>query len=171
MNYSENRTKGLVLSNSDTTTNIVQLNNDYACPCDESHLYSKLLISQKAKGMYVWFEHDDLPYLDLVMGYSSTNFGHCNSEIKQFALAAIEKLDQLPSFESRDKLLLSEFLSQRISEKVLYQTYFDVGGTAAVSGAIRLCRQFTQRKIILFLLKQLIMVLAWRLAVYLIQDS
>ena len=42
------------------------LNNAYACPCDESPMYSTFLVPERAKGMQVWMKGDEKPYLDLV---------------------------------------------------------------------------------------------------------
>ncbi len=55
----------------------VSLKDNYACPCDESRMYDKFLLPVKAQGMWVWFDGEEEPYLDLVLNYSSVNFGHC----------------------------------------------------------------------------------------------
>ena len=85
----------------------------YACPCDESKMYDKFLMPVKAKGMLVWFDGQEEPYLDLVLNYSSVNFGHCYQPIVKIVKEVIERVDQIHSFHSKDKLELSEYLSKK----------------------------------------------------------
>ena len=83
------------------------LRDTYACPCDESTMYGKLLMPVRAKGMWVWFAGEEDPYLDLVLNYSSVNFGHCYPPIVEIAKEVIERVDQIHSFHSKDKLEFS----------------------------------------------------------------
>jgi len=122
------------------------LKNTYACPCDESKMYDKFLMPVKAKGMWVWFDGEEEPYLDLVLNYSSVNFGHCYPPIVEIAKEVIERVDQIHSFHSKDKLELSEYLSTKVSIDENYKVYFNIGGSAAVSDAIRLCRYSTGKR-------------------------
>jgi 4-aminobutyrate aminotransferase-like enzyme len=122
------------------------IKDTYACPCDESKMYDKFLMPVKSKGMWVWFDGQDEPYLDLVLNYSSVNFGHCYPPIVKIVKEVIERMDQIHSFHSKDKLELSEYLSKKVSTDKNYQVYFNIGGSAAVSDAIRLCRYTTGKK-------------------------
>jgi 4-aminobutyrate aminotransferase-like enzyme len=122
------------------------LKDTYACPCDESRMYDKFLMPVKAKGMWVWFDGEEDPYLDLVLNYSSVNFGHCYPPIVEIAKEVIERVDQIHSFHSKDKLELSEYLSRKVSSDKNYKVYFNIGGSAAVSDAIRLCRYSTGKR-------------------------
>jgi 4-aminobutyrate aminotransferase-like enzyme len=124
----------------------VSLKDTYACPCDESSMYDKFLMPVKAKGMWVWFDGEEEPYLDLVLNYSSVNFGHCYPPIVEIAKKVIERVDQIHSFHSKDKLELSEYLSNKVSIEEDYKVYFNIGGSAAVSDAIRLCRYSTGKR-------------------------
>ncbi len=118
----------------------------YACPCDESKMYDKFLMPVKAEGMWVWFDGEEEPYLDLVLNYSSVNFGHCYPPIVEIAKKVVERVDQIHSFHSKDKLELSEYLSKKVSTDENYKVYFNIGGSAAVSDAIRLCRHSTGKR-------------------------
>ena len=130
---------------------LYRLNKTYSCPCDEFKMYDQFMVPQKAKGMWVWGMNDPEPYMDLVMGYSSLNFGHNSKEIEKGLLEGLDSVIQIHSFHSRSQIELAYYLSQRISKETRFKTYFDVGGTNAVCDAIRLCRQFTgRRKIIAF---------------------
>jgi len=122
------------------------LRDRHACPCDESTMYDKFLMPVKAEGMWVWFDGEEEPYLDLVLNYSSVNFGHCYPPIVEIAKKVVERVDQIHSFHSKDKLELSEYLSKKVSTDENYKVYFNIGGSAAVSDAIRLCRHTTGKK-------------------------
>jgi len=118
----------------------------YACPCDESKMYDKFLMPVKSKGMWLWFEGQEEPYLDLVLNYSSVNFGHCYPPIVDIVKQVVERVDQIHSFHSKDKLELSEYLSNKVSLDEKYNVYFNIGGSAAVADAIRLCRYATGKR-------------------------
>lgn len=124
------------------------LRDTYACRCDESVMYDEALYPSRASGMWVWVEDDDEPYLDLVLGYSSNNFGHCHPEILAAAREACANLSQMHSFQTRVKLRLSQQLSEAVSSKWPYEVYFDVGGASVVGGALRLCRASTGNRLI-----------------------
>jgi 4-aminobutyrate aminotransferase-like enzyme len=122
------------------------LRDMHACPCDESKMYDKFLMPVKAEGMWIWFDGEEEPYLDLVLNYSSVNFGHCYPPIVEIAKKVVERVDQIHSFHSKDKLELSEYLSKKVSTDENYKVYFNIGGSAAVSDAIRLCRYSTGKR-------------------------
>lgn len=122
------------------------IRDTYTCPCDETKMYDQFLMPEKAKGMWVWFAGEEEPYLDLVLNYSSVNFGHCYPPIVKIVKDVIERVDQIHSFHSKDKLELSEFLSKKVSNDEQYQVYFNIGGSAAVSDALRLCRAATGKR-------------------------
>ncbi len=121
----------------------------YACPSDESKMYDEFLMPVSSKGMWVWFDEQKEPYLDLVLNYSSVNFGHCYPPIVSIVKEVIERVDQIHSFHTKDKLELSEYLSKKVSKNENYVTYFNVGGSAAVSDAIRLCRYATGKRYVI----------------------
>jgi 4-aminobutyrate aminotransferase-like enzyme len=122
------------------------IKDTYACPCDESKMYNKFLMPVKSKGMWIWFADQEEPYLDLVLNYSSVNFGHCYPPIVKIVEDVIGRVDQIHSFHSKDKLELSEYLSKKVSTDRNYKVYFNIGGSAAVSDAIRLCRYSTGKR-------------------------
>jgi 4-aminobutyrate aminotransferase-like enzyme len=125
------------------------LRDDYACRCDESGMYDQFLMPVKAEGMWVWFEGDPEPYLDLVLNYCSVNFGHCYPPIVKIVQDTVTQVDQIHSFHSKDKLELSEFLVNKVSNGQPYNVYFNIGGSAAVSDALRLCRSATDKRYVI----------------------
>jgi len=142
--------KDLVFSNNDKMR-LYELNKRYSCACDESKMYDRFMVPVKARGMWVWDMNDDEPYLDLIMGYSSINFGHKCPEIEKSVMEALESIIQIHSFHSQSQIKLSYYLSRKLSREIHYKVYYDTGGSNAVCDAIRLCRQFTGRqKIVAF---------------------
>ncbi len=67
------------------------MKDTYACPCDESRMYDKFLMPVKSKGIWVWFDGQEEPYLDLVLNYSSVNFGHCYPPIVKIVREVVER--------------------------------------------------------------------------------
>jgi len=55
----------------DSEMDYASVKDTYACPCDESKMYDKFLMPVKSKGIWVWFDGQEEPYLDLVLNYSS----------------------------------------------------------------------------------------------------
>src|SRR4030042_3929503 len=85
---------------------ILKLNS----PLDETNYYDPGILITKTKGIYAWAENDDSPYIDLLMGYSSSNFGHVNDSIVRIVTEAISRFDNITSFNSADKIELSQKL-------------------------------------------------------------
>lgn len=131
------------LKNEKTTRD---LKDAYACPCDESAMFDKFILPSKGSGMWVWVEEEEEPYLDLVLGYSSLNFGHCHPLIAQAVTDAATQITQIHSFHTKNKLLLSKYLAEAVSQDEDYKVYFDIGGASVVAAALRLCRSHTNKK-------------------------
>lgn len=124
------------------------LRDDYACPCDESTMYDNFLIPYKAEGIKVWSKGHDEPFIDMVLGYSSLNFGHNYPALIE-SIRSNLRLQQIHSFHTEKKLVLSKFLADKVSKDEKYKVYFDIGGTSVVEAAIRLCRNFHKKKYII----------------------
>ena len=117
---------------------------------DETSEYDLNLMINKAKGNYIWFEGHKKPYFDLTMGYSSTNFGHNNPEIIGIVKTALQKADNVPAFNFRERISLSnQILNYLPFTTNDYQTYYPVGGAKAVEAALKLARLYTQRTTII----------------------
>jgi len=135
-----------------TSLNELQhIRDQYSCLCDDTASYEKFLIPTRGSGMYAWCMGDDEPYIDLVMGYSSLNFGHNNPEIVTAAKNALDKLIHIHSFNTEGKLLLSKLLVEELDTNERYGVYFDVSGSNVVSVAVRIARHYTRkRKVVSF---------------------
>jgi 4-aminobutyrate aminotransferase/(S)-3-amino-2-methylpropionate transaminase len=125
------------------------LNRDYTCPCDESKMYDQFDVPERSEGMWVWFLKEPEPYLDLVLGYGSLNFGHGNSSIVEAAQESLRGISQIHSFHNRAQIVLSKFLADRLAPGEPYRVYFDVGGSSVVEAALRLCRAAAGRDTII----------------------
>ena len=129
--------------------NISELNklyNRFCCHCDETVMYDQFLVVERAEGLHVWFKGEKDPYLDLVMGYSATNFGHKYPQIRKIVEEAIKKIDHIHSFNCEDKILLSKLLAEKVSRDNNRKVYFTVGGAMAVEVAIKLARAYKKKE-------------------------
>ena len=99
----------------DDLSALAALHCSYTCPCDESKMYEGFRVPERSEGMWVWFRSDPEPYLDLVLGYSSLNFGHCNPVIFEAAVESLRGISQVHSFHNRAQIELSKFLADRLA--------------------------------------------------------
>lgn len=124
------------------TKDILRYNN----LLDETNYYDSTMLVRKAKGIFVWMEGEKDPYIDLLMGYSSTNFGHTNNEVLKIVKKAIERFDNITSFNSADKIMLTKKLINLLHFPDDRLAYYPVGGTKAVDAAIKLAMAYTKKK-------------------------
>lgn len=123
--------------------------DDYCCSIDETVIYSRYFLVEKAKGSFIWFKDIKEKYIDSIMGYSSTNFGHTNEELSSYVIRAVKKFDNFPTFNSLAKVELSKKLVNLLPNKISAQVYFPVGGAKAIDVAIKLARAYTKKQKIL----------------------
>lgn len=121
-----------------------------AFDCDETALYPSRPVVHRGKGLYLWVEGDDVPYIDLIQGYSVTGFGHCDESLIEYAADALRTLDHVSGMTSPAREELANLLSE-LSPVEDGRVYFDVGGAHIVSLAIRLACRVTRRTRILAL--------------------
>jgi len=121
----------------------------YNTPVDETVIYNPLALVAKAKGSQIWIKEQKKPYLDLLMSYSSTNFGHANKNILKFVITAAEKVDNIIAFNSTSKVELSKKLVELLPHPGNKVPYFPVGGTKAIDAAIKLAKAYTKKDTII----------------------
>lgn len=121
------------------------MHEQYCCHCDETGMYDQFLIVEKTEGLFVRFKGENEPYLDLVMGYTSLNFGHRHPKITEAVEAAVRAIDLMHSFNSESKILLSKVLAEKASGPANKRVYFPVGGAMAVETAVKLARAYTKK--------------------------
>lgn len=118
----------------------------YNSPLDETNYYDPAMLVKKAKGIFIWMEGEGEPYVDLLMGYSSTNFGHVNNDVLKIVKGAVEKFDNVTSFNSKDKIILTKRLIDLLPFPGERLVYYPVGGTKAVDASIKLAMAYTKKK-------------------------
>lgn len=121
----------------------------YNNPVDETTIYDPLALVTRARGSYIWIKGKKQPYLDLLMSYSSTNFGHVNAKILTFVKHAMVKFDNIIGFNSDAKIQLSKKLVDLLPYSGNKISYFPVGGTKAIDAAIKLAKAYTQKDTII----------------------
>lgn len=129
----------------DRLARLSKLHAKYALSCDESAMYRREMFPVSAEGMWVTFEGDTTPYLDLVLGFSSLNLGHGHPVVLRAAAEGIGKISQIHSFHTEGQLELSRILVEQLHVQHGYRVYFDVGGGSVVSAAMRVARAATGR--------------------------
>ncbi|RUM25845.1 aminotransferase class III-fold pyridoxal phosphate-dependent enzyme [Rhizobium vallis] len=99
------------------------------------------------------YDSSDTPFLDLQMWYSAVNFGYRNDRLNQ---AAHRQLDQLPQVASqylhREKVELATLIAQDAERKFGHKgrVHFNVGGSQAVEDSLKLVRNYTGGKSLMF---------------------
>lgn len=121
----------------------------YNTPIDETVIYDPLALVTKAKGSLIWIKGEGEPYLDLLMSYSSTNFGHANKDILKCVKSAAEKVDNIIAFNSVSKVELSKKLVDLLSYPGNKIPYFPVGGAKAIDAAVKLAKAYTKKDTII----------------------
>lgn len=121
----------------------------YNSPIDETNIYDSLALVKRAKGSKIWIEGKIEPYYDLIMAYSSTNFGHVNTDILKFVKRSICKFDNVVGFNSSSKIELSKKLISSLPHPGNKIVYFPVGGAKAIDAAIKLAKAFTKKDTII----------------------
>ena len=114
-------------------------------PIDETVIYDPLSLVKTAKGSKIWIEGDEEPYIDLLMAYSSTNFGHANDNILGFVKEAAERFDNVIAFNSASKIELSRKLVELLPNPGNKIPYFPVGGTKAIEAAVKMAKAYTKK--------------------------
>jgi|GEM_PF-6210341 len=106
-------------------------------PQEEHNAMHNTNVVVKAKGPYVWMDDDTEPYIDFVMGYSTSNFGHLNDDI----LTAFNSLtsDNVVFFISKEREELIQKFGKALGLDGNWNFYFPVGGSMAVEAAARAC--------------------------------
>jgi adenosylmethionine-8-amino-7-oxononanoate aminotransferase len=115
-----------------------------AFDCDETALFPGEYSLSYAKGLHVWFQGEEHPYIDLIQGYSTTILGHCDPELMNHASRALRMMDHIAGVTSWPREDLAIALAD-LTPVENGRVYFDVGGAQIVSVAIRLACRATGR--------------------------
>jgi putrescine aminotransferase len=89
----------------------------------------------RSEGLYVWLEGDDDPFVDLVQGFATTNWGHRHPKLIDAAKKALEEVDLVTGFRDACYGRVCGRLERGVGVESA-DTYFDVGGAQIVRLAI-----------------------------------
>lgn len=135
-----------------TEQELLQLEAEYCSFGDTVHYMEQPRIFSRCAGSWL-YDGYDTPYLDMQMWYSAVNFGYKNPEIEAPHRRQMDKLPQLASqYLHREKILLAAKIArateQRFGSKG--RVHFNVGGAQAIEDSMKLVRNFTQGKSLMF---------------------
>ncbi len=115
-----------------------------------THPKGEPVIVARAKGCVVWDIHGK-EYLDLTAGYFVNNAGHCHPRI---VAAAQKQLGEVLQVSGKHGTVASVRLAKRLIQlgpKSLGKAFFSTGGSEANEFALKLARQYTKRKDVVYL--------------------
>ncbi len=119
---------------------------------DTVHYMEQPKFFTACEGSYV-YDEAGTPFIDLQMWYSAVNFGYRNSRLNA---AAHRQLDTLPQVASqylhREKVELAARIAQDAERKFgrKGRVHFNVGGSQAVEDSLKLVRNYTGGKSLMF---------------------
>ncbi|MEI8389007.1 MAG: aminotransferase class III-fold pyridoxal phosphate-dependent enzyme [bacterium] len=128
---------------------IREIDSKYSSYGDTVHYSEQPKVFKECDGSFV-YDTNDVPFLDIQMWYSASNFGYNNKRISTALIDQIDKMPQIaPQFLYDYKVLLSQKICeasyQRFGSKG--RTHFNVGGSQAVEDALKLVRNATKKNL------------------------
>ena len=129
-----------------------RLEETYCSHGDTVHYVAEPKFFDGCDGSYL-YDADGVPYLDLQMWYSAVNFGYKNQRIENALLQQINRLPQVASqYVHREKVELATMIAQDAEAKfgTKGRVHFNVGGAQAVEDSLKLVRNFTGGKSLMF---------------------
>lgn len=102
-------------------------------------------VFEKAQGTTL-VDVDGKEYIDLVAGYSSLNFGHCNADLIESARDQMNILTQTSNMLTLTRIMLAERLSKITPINGNSKVYFDIGGTVAIEVSMKLANAHSKKE-------------------------
>ncbi len=136
----------------ETESDLRLLEELYCSHGDTVHYSNQPAIFSGCEGSFL-FNEQETPFLDLQMWYSAVNFGYRNPRLNA---AAHRQLDTLPQVASqylhREKVELAALIAQDAQRKfgAKGRVHFNVGGSQAIEDSLKLVRNFTGGKSLMF---------------------
>lgn len=109
-------------------------------------------IFERCEGAFL-YDGENRPYLDLQMWYSAVNFGYGNKRLNDAVKRQLDKLPQLAcQYLHREKIELAAKIGQRVENTwgMSGRVHFNVGGSQAVEDSLKLVRNATGGKSLVF---------------------
>jgi 4-aminobutyrate aminotransferase-like enzyme len=139
-------------SNAGDTQRLLALESEYCSHGDTVHYTDPPKIFERCEGSYI-YDTDGRPYLDLQMWYSAVNFGYANPRLNNAVKRQLDTLPQVASqYLHRQKIELAAVVAQDAQRKfgLKGRVHFNVGGSQAVEDSLKLVRNATGGKSLMF---------------------
>ena len=131
-----------------TEEELRKLEADYCSWGDAVHSSEPPKIFESCDGCFL-YDPQGTPFLDLQMASATASFGYRNKRLNQTLKEQLDRLPQLGShYLHSEKVEVSARIAQ-LCEKILHKkgrVQFNVGGSVAVEGAVKLGRNQTHKK-------------------------
>ncbi|MFM1816493.1 MAG: hypothetical protein RLZ98_3188 [Pseudomonadota bacterium] len=133
-------------------TELLALEQQYCSHGDTVHYVDPPKMFERCEGSFL-YDAEGRTFLDLQMWYSAVNFGYRNERLNGAVRNQLDKLPQLASqYLHREKIELASRLARRVEntwgEKG--RVHFNVGGSQAVEDALKLVRNASGGKSLMF---------------------
>ena len=131
---------------------LLALEREYCSFGDTVHYLEPPKIFERCEGSFM-YDANETPFLDLQMWYSAVNLGYANKRVNDAIKRQMDKLPQVASqYLHREKIELAALMAQRVEKTfgTKGRIHFNVGGAQAVEDSLKLVRNFTGGKSLMF---------------------
>ena len=131
---------------------LLELEAQYCSHGDTVHYTDVPKIFERCEGSYL-YDAAGTPFLDLQMWYSAVNFGYANQRLNNALKAQTDRLPQVASqYLHKEKILLAAKVAQETEKRfgTKGRVHFNVGGSQAVEDLLKLVRNATGGKSLVF---------------------
>jgi 4-aminobutyrate aminotransferase/(S)-3-amino-2-methylpropionate transaminase len=128
------------------------LEQEYCAYGDTVHYAERPKIFERCEGSFL-YDHAGGQFLDLQMWYSAVNFGYANRRLNDAVKRQVDALPQLASqYLHREKIELAARIAKRVEStwQMKGRVQFNVGGSQAVEDALKLVRNASGGKSLVF---------------------
>lgn len=139
-------------ASSTDTQRLLELENLYCSHGDTVHYTDPPKVFERCEGSYI-YDTEGRQFLDLQMWYSAVNFGYANQRLNNAVKRQLDTLPQVASqYLHRQKIELAALLAQDAERKFgnKGRVHFNVGGSQAVEDSLKLVRNATGGKSLMF---------------------
>ena len=129
-----------------------ELEANYCSHGDTVHYTAHPKFFESCEGSFL-YDASEIPFLDLQMWYSAVNFGYRNERLNGVAHQQLDRLPQVASqYLHREKIELATLIAEDAERKFGHKgrVHFNVGGSQAVEDSLKLVRNYTGGKSLMF---------------------
>jgi 4-aminobutyrate aminotransferase-like enzyme len=131
---------------------LLELEAQYCSHGDTVHYVDPPKLFERCEGSFM-YDGRGLPYLDLQMWYSAVNFGYRNQRLNDAVKRQLDRLPQVASqYVHREKIELAAKIALATRQRFGLEgrVHFNVGGSQAVEDSLKLVRNATRGKGLMF---------------------